>query len=190
MRAIVNVATGRFVALQDRLRAAVERGDCGADLICWRDEYPPGSPTHEEAPFAFKAFAVQAAMNQGPQSVLWLDSAVMPVKPLAPLWDLIERQGYWFSSNPPYNDPSGPKWNCGQWTCDSALGPLDAKREELFAIPHVIGGAFGLNFRHEIAWDFFREYLRLATERTAFQGPIANENGEASADPRVLGHRH
>ena len=189
-RIIVSVATGRFTAAQDRLRQALSEVERGADLLFWRDSLPPGSPTHQDVPFGFKAFAMKHVLEKGYESALWLDSPIIPLRSLVPLWELIEAQGYWFSANPPYDNPAGLIWNCGQWTCDSALAPLGVTREELFPIPHVIGGAFGLKLGSLLGRAFFDRYLRLAEDGTAFRGPIANNNGEASPDPRVLGHRH
>lgn len=179
MRCIVNVATGpRYVDMQKRLIA-----NFGKEMaITWTDSLPYGCTTHELTPYAFKAHAVKYAITQGFDTVIWMDSSVVPVRPLDPLWELIESRGYWISNNPPFN--------CGQFTADSALGPLGITREEAFAIPHVIGTAFGLDFRHDIAHRFFNELLWLADDGRAFRGPWTNHNGEASADPRVRGHRH
>ena len=82
---------------------------------------------------------------------MWLDSSIVPLRPLSSLWKLIEKQGYWFSENLPQGRLDLPCWNCGEWTCDSALGPLGITREEAFTIPHVIATAFGLDFSHQVA---------------------------------------
>ena len=169
-----------FSAKLARWRASFDRHD-DAGLIGWQDEWPPSSPPHLEKPYAFKAYALRAAWLMGYRTMLWTDVSVVALRPLAPLWELIERQGCWFSDN--------REWNCGQWTCDSALGPLGITREEAFAIPQVAGTAFGIDYQHELGRKFFEEYLRLA-EGEAFCGPWVNDRGQASADPRVRGHRH
>lgn len=189
-RAILNVATGRFAPIQARLESSLSRCDHRSGHLFWRDGLPMGSPTHADVPFGFKAFAIERAIECGFSRVLWLDAPVIALRPLEPLWELIETQGYWFSANPTYDNPAGPLWNCGQWTCDDALAPLGITREEAFDIPQVIGGAFGLNLKHPAGAALFAEYLRLAQDGAAFRGPIANSRGEASSDPRVLGHRH
>jgi hypothetical protein len=179
-RVIVNVATGRYRALQDRLANAVIHEP--AYKRWWGYHLPPGSPTHEDVPYAFKIYAIKNMMEEGIPAIMWMDSSIVPQAPLNPLWELIERQGYWFSANPP--------WDCGQFTCDAALPALGISREEAFNIPHVMATAFGLDFRHDITREFYTEYMRLVNEKTAFRGAWNNRNKAASSDPRVLGHRH
>lgn len=186
MRAVVSVATGPYLANQDRLRAAIPQ----ENALFWRNVLPPGSPSHLDTPYAFKAYAIRDALRQGAQTVLWMDASVLPIRPLEPLWQLIEEQGYWFSLNLPCNNLTAPAWNCGQWTCDSALEPLEITREEAFGIPHVIGTAFGLDLRDSHAQLFFDKYMKLVQDDRAFRGPWTNNDGWASKDRRVLGHRH
>jgi hypothetical protein len=188
VRAIVSVATGRYTELLDRLAWRLRSES--VKFVTWRGRLPPESPPHSEVPYAFKAYAIQAALARGYRQILWCDSSIVPIRALKPLWELIERQGYWFSENLPYGQLNVAPWNCGQWCADSALEPLGITREEAFQIPQVIGTAFGLNFDHEPVQKLFEEFMRLAEERTSFQGAWSNDHGEASSDQRVLGHRH
>ena len=199
MRTVVNVATRneRYLVGQGRLRGVLDElaahGDDVGNFLHWRGDLPPNTPAHRDVPYAFKAFAIEAAIGLGFDSVLWLDSSIIPIRSLIPLWDLIERRGYWFSKNLPYAKLGVAPWSCGQWCADSALGPLGidlGDREELFGVPLVIGGAFGLCLRHQVAREFVARYFYLARNSRAFAGPWSNEQGRASADPRVLGHRH
>ena len=190
MRALVNVATGgRYLAMQDRLqKAARELGE--KRISHWRGSLPPGSPSHKDVPYAFKAHALRHALLIGFDTLLWVDSSILPVRSLVPLWERIESHGYWFSENLPFGRQDLPCWTCGPWTCDSALAPLKIDRETAFKIPQVIGTAFGLNLKDLRARALLNEFLLLAEEKTAFQGPWTNEAHQASQDPRVLGHRH
>ena len=189
MRAVVNVSFGlaRFRTNHARLEAIL--AGQAEQLLSWDGVLPHGSPTHQTTPYAFKAYALQNAALQGYQTLLWMDASVVPIQRFGKLWDLVERQGYWFSENLPHGS-TGPCFTNGQWTSDAALAPLGISREESFTFPHVIATAFGLDLRHEIARRFLEEYLRLAKEGTAFQGQWSNHGGCLSSDPRVLGHRH
>jgi hypothetical protein len=188
MRAVVCVAThGKYIGCRERLRSILARQ--GETFIAWGAELPPGSPSHQEKQFAFKFHAIREALRMGYSTILWADSSIIPLRPLTPLWELIEAEGYWFSMNLPWGKTNIPPWSTGAWTCDAALEPLGITREESFQIPHVIGTAFGLNLRFPIAQQFLKSYGELA-EGTAFCGPTVNNHGEASADRRVLGHRH
>ena len=179
MQVIVSVATGyRYLTLQNRLITSVP----GEAFLTWRDAFPPGSPFHTQVPYAFKAYALQEAYRQGFDTILWADASIVARQSLKPLWNEIESKGYWFSENPP--------WNCGQWTRDGALSQLGITREEAFEIPQIIGGAFGLHMQSGVAREFLRRYLYYAKNTSTFLGPWKNNNGEASEDKRVLGHRH
>jgi hypothetical protein len=188
VRIIVSVATENghrpFVAMQDRLlQRCLRLGS--SSLKFWRGELPAGCPTN--IPYAFKVYALLMTAAEHPDcTLLWADSSVYPLQNLEPLWNLIEEQGYWFSNAPPWHSPP---WNCGQWTCDSALPILGITREEAFGITQLHGACFGLDLRHPIANRFLLQW-NLMAGRGAFNGPWSNENGEASADPRVMGHRH
>lgn len=174
-RAVVNVATGDYVRGQRRLQ--LHFGDL---LECWTNIMPSGCPPHSEVPYAFKAYALEAVRRKGADLVLWCDSSVYPIRSVEPLWALIEKQGYWFSAN---------WWNNSAWCSDAALPLLGITREEAETQMHIAATAFGLNLRSEIGNKFLDEYLRLAGNGS-FCGPWRNHLGQASSDPKVLGHRH
>jgi hypothetical protein len=188
-RVIVNVATGGYVVGQQRLRRAVSGT---TDFLGWENDLPPGSPSHQDVPYAFKAFAIDAARARGFRYVLWADASINPIRPLDGLWELIAQQGYWISNN---------GWNNGEWTWPTAYGELGVAPEDNWRIPHVVATAFGLDLQHPIGAAFQDEYLRLAKTR-AFCGPWFNRRhpdyahhgpaphtGECE-DARVRGHRH
>jgi hypothetical protein len=189
VRAVVNVSFGqpRYMSNHARLQSTLVT--FGETLLSWCNTLPPQSPSHADTPFAFKAYALKQAAEQGFEVLLWADSSIVPLRPLNLLWKLIETQGYWFSENLPHGEESGTFSN-GQWTSDAALVPLHLTREESFTFPHVIATAFGLDLRHDIAWRFFAEYIRLAEQGTAFRGAGSNHDLSLSQDARVLGHRH
>lgn len=188
MGCIVNVATGRHYGRgQRRLSAACNRHA----MAMWRDELPAGCPSHAEVPYAFKAFALASAAARGHKLLLWCDASILPIAPLEPLFDRIERDGYWISRN---------GWSNGEWTADSAYPDLGVSREENWKIQHVIATAWGVSVRHPIGYLVLAEYLRLAKTR-AFCGPWRNRNHPDSAKlppeqsapcgpPEVRGHRH
>jgi hypothetical protein len=53
-RAVVNVATGRFIKGQERLSLALDQHRAGAFFHYWTHE-PDGCPKHADVPYAFKA---------------------------------------------------------------------------------------------------------------------------------------
>ena len=208
-RTVVNVATDSWIRMQDRLIREMHL--YGEHVMYWRQQLPPGSPPHREAgicaaanvdairPYAFKAYALKAAADQGFTSLLWCDSSVRPLRSLAPLWERIERDGYWICDN---------GWRNDVWTADEAYDDLfhdeDAGRQRAmnFTIHHVVATAFGLSLTHPLGRAFLDEYYLLASETRAFCGPWQNTNHPDAAGvnnghprgpcgpPHVRGHRH
>lgn len=207
-RIVVNVATTEhYIKGQKRLEQAL--GDQGEQLLYW-DILPSKWRSHEEFPYAFKGFALKDAATHF-DLLLWCDSCILPVKSLEPLWERIERDGYWMSRN---------GFSNYEWTADSAYPDLfheeimnlaaedagkpsiETLRDLNRTIPHVVATAFGLNVKHPAGKAFLDEYYRLASETRAFCGPWINRNQVEAmfmketarvapcGPPDVLGHRH
>lgn len=211
MRSVVNVATGRYVRGQERLTEWLSANGEN-DYFIWRDQLPPGCPAHSEVPYAFKAYALRAAIASGAKTLLWCDAAVVPVKPLDELWARIERDGYWISDQA---GPAGDKgWSNYEWTADAAYPDLFPERtwqaagtsamaiarDDNRKIPHVVATTFGVSSAHPTGRAIFEEYFRLASTTKAFCGPWSNMEGSpadwnnersAPCGPLdVRGHRH
>jgi hypothetical protein len=165
--------------------------------MLWQ-EYPPGSPTHEEAPYGFKLFALKDARERGYTTLLWLDSYCRFSRHPQPLFDHIERQGHWF-----IHGDSGD--TVGKWTSDKALELFGITRDQGFEGPLLLAGSvYGLDLTNPRTQEFFRRWMELL-ELGAFAGPYLNDGpnlaaaraglghrpiGVASKDPRCWGHRH
>jgi hypothetical protein len=166
-RIIVNVATGHYAVGQKRLMMQLS-GDIHAKT--W-PAIPGVCPSHEQKPYAFKAYAMREA-SEHYDTLLWCDACiVLGARPLTELFELIEDQGYWFASN---------GFSNYEWTADSAypdLFPgieLENARDVNKTIPHVVATAFGLSMKHPLGRVFLAEYFRLASKTHAFCGPWIN----------------
>ena len=197
-RAVVSVGTNRYSQGMLRLIGSVVKYDPDCNFAGWTS-LPDDWPTHEAKPYAFKAHALQTA-SLGADLLLWADAAVVVVKPLAPLWERIEQDGYWISCN---------GWTNYEWTADSAypdLFPhltLETARIVNKRFPQVLATTFGLNVKHPIGRKFLEEYFRLSNTN-AFCGPWTNTNNPDAlkhwrqdaarmgpcGPPDVIGHRH
>ncbi len=186
-RAIVNVATGQYVKGQDRLFDCLDEQNRTA-LTCWMNEVPVGCPSHAERPYAFKAYAMKHAAEDGADTLLWCDACIVPgPRPLADLWEKIERDGYWIARNGWRN----AQWCCDSWYADCFPGvSLEEARALNRDIPHVVATAFGISLKHPIGRAILDEYYRLASETKAFCGPWKNSPTTPCGPPEVLGHRH
>lgn len=207
-RCIVNVATGPYVRGQKRLKEMTN----GTPFMAWENCLPPGSPTHRDVPYAFKAFAMKAAAGYGHSLLLWADASVIPNRDLSQVWEKIEREGALIFRN---------GWTNYEWTAESAYRDLfritgvaalemdgysalgELSTEEKIAwnreVPHVVATVFGLNLKHHVGNAIFSEYFSLAEGSRAFCGPWWNSNHPEYSDRPgampcgpcdVRGHRH
>lgn len=210
-RAVVCVATTQYYQRGlDRLSAAI--GSMGGANMHGIRVPPSNWPTHEAKPYAFKPFALDLAADAGYDTLLWADACMLPVQDMTPLWERIERDGYWFSKN---------GWSNYEWTANSAYpalfpgvfetvgnavgGEVITVHDAMTAarlinrrIPHVVATCFGISLKHKIGREFLRQYLTLAKATNAFCGPWINGPQGAGLSVRqapcgpadVRGHRH
>lgn len=181
MRAIVSVATDqKFVGCLHRLKRELARLDDRTCFISWEYEVPPNTIS---APYAFKISALNEARRRGGTELLWLDSSTFPLRPLKPIWERIEAEGYWVSENW-HGKPNG------EWTTDPALhyknsdwtAPeawpiigriLGITAEENATIPQLNAGVLGLDMSSQIVGWFMDLWTELA-RAGAFHGDRGN----------------
>lgn len=181
-RCLVSAGVGKWHPRGlDRLEASLLRTKFDGRVMTWRDQWPAGSQDHETVQYGFKAFALRAALDAKAECALWVDASLWAIKSIDPLFEHIEREGYLLFLN---------GWSIGQFCKDAALPRLKMTREEAMKIPLPVGGCFGVNFKHPLGLAFYHDFMHYARDGVTFPGPWTNENGECSADKRVLGHRH
>ena len=92
-RAIVSVAVGeRYVPFGARLLQSLREFSHADSVTVW-NTWPPGSPSHRDMHYAFKAFAVKAAADEGFRYVMWIDAGCKAVADVEPLWQVVELAG-------------------------------------------------------------------------------------------------
>jgi hypothetical protein len=203
-RCIVSIGTDRYARGLERLRKAFFHE--WTWTCAWFQE---GWPTHEERPYAFKAYALKEQADEGDEdTLLWCDACIVPgARPLADLWEYIEENGVWLARN---------GWTNYEWTADDSYPALfpefwtnqqmstehvwENMRAANREIEHVVATAFGVSLKHPKGRAFLDEYYRLASETKAFCGPWQNMTGSPPSmftdraypcgPPDVRGHRH
>ena len=135
-------------------------------------EYP------SDCVYTLKAAAWDFARNQGYDVILWLDCSVWPVKPIEPLFDLIESEGYYFWR-------SG--FSLGQTCGQHCLDYFQIDREASFDIHDTSTSMMGLKLSNPIAWDFYHQWLTSA-KRGMFHGSRAAIPG-ATGRQQLFEHR-
>lgn len=167
-----------------RLRRDLAAQGFFGELALW-ESYPPGSPRHRDAPFAFKPFCLEQARRSGSELVLWLDASIRVKKPLDEIFQAIERDGYVLFAE---------DHSVGEYCKDAALAPLGITREESFHVPSVWACAVGIDLRSDKGKAFLDRWLSYATDGVTFPGPkwsgMKGFPRTASSDPRVRGHRY
>ncbi len=177
---VVSVGVGQWYPKGiDRLAASLAAHAPWLSRLLWRDQYPPGSPPHHEDPYVFKLHAVAHAARTF-RYVLWLDSCAWCVRDPLPLFEHVARTGGFFMED---------GWWLGQWCSDAALRSLDLTRDETMDTPLITGGFWALD-THSDRGRAFLAGMAGAAAKGIFRGPWDNKNGQASSDPRCLGHRH
>jgi len=155
----------------------------GYSNMIYINKYPPNCPSHKEVPYGFKIFAIEEAIKAGHKKILWLDSPCKIIKSLDPIYDLIEKDGYFFTLD---------GWNVGQWCKDTALRPLGISRDQAFRIPVIVAKHFGFDVSSKKFMNILDKMKNLLYENNGdvYRGAWTNNNREVSYDKRVLGHRH
>lgn len=161
-----------------------EAGYAGA-FASWSEKYPEGCPSHRDSPCAFKPFCLSEAAAAGYELVLWLDATVQAIRPIEPLFECVERDGYLIFAE---------DHSVGEYCKDEALGPLGITREESFSMRSCWACALGLDLRNPLSLEFLERWKELAVDGVTFPGPrwsgFLGFPQTASADPRVKGHRY
>ena len=154
------------------------------EFIAWEKQYPEGSPTHQQVPFAFMPFCFYEAHKLGYQLILWMDASIIVKQPIERLFELIEKDGYLIFQE---------DHSIGQFCKDDALEPLGITREESFNMPSCWCCMIGLNLADRRSMEFLRQWKERACDGITFPGPkwsgVRGWLRTASQDPRVNGHR-
>lgn len=208
-RIIVSCGIGTHYA--DDFAATVRN----CNLYCsdvWRlyySDYPDGCPIQKDRQYAFKIYAIDAAIKAGFRYVTWIDSSLAPIAKIDPLWDVIMRDGWYVP--PQFNGiTSGKSWRrwesdtqatLAEWCSDSALKVFGISRSDAKTIPLVMTGLLGLDMANPLGRRIWQSH-RALYDAGVFDGPHNNWSGmsirsvdrklsgHVSYDSSVLGHRH
>jgi hypothetical protein len=165
---------GWYKAGVERLeRSLVTHGYAG-DMLMYKGEYPPNSPTHEENPYSFKIYALeQAALNH--DVLLWLDASFWNIKNCHHLFDLIFDKGI-------VGFRTG--YNCAQTCSDLALQWAGITRDEAETIPEIASGMCGINLLNPNGAEVFKLWKE-GCELGLFRNNRSHDYADSS-DPRFV----
>lgn len=145
-----------------------------------------GSPPHKGAtnavPYAFKAYSIKKAIEEGADLILWCDSVVYATKSIKPIFDHIEKKGHLFFDNIGYS--------IGDYTSDACLDNFGMSREEAFNSKMVMACCMGFDVQNPVTKRFLVRYIAAASDCISYHGDWKNQDLQISNDMRVAGHRH
>lgn len=176
-RCIISVGTGHYSPFIARMHAHLDKlGDTSERKFFTK--LPKGSPEHHRNPYAFKIFAINEAVQAGHTSILWLDSSIIPVSSLEPLWQRIASEGH-------YLWRSG--FNVAQSCNDRCLAYFGITRDKAEKMPEVAAGVVGLDLL-KLKPAMLLDQWHDAMLAGCFKGSRTH-NPKESSDPRFLFHR-
>jgi hypothetical protein len=178
-RAIVSFANenGNYIKAQQRLRDSLN-GKTDADLLMFVGENSINAPLHSKIPYAFKIYSILRAYEMGYTSILYLDTSAYAIADVNPIFEIIERDGYFMEEAGHY---------CGTWTNDKTLNYFDITRDQAMNMTMYSAGFTGLDFKCLDAREFFDRWV---DSMHYFKGQWNNLAETESKDKRCQGHRH
>lgn len=137
MRAVISFANTPFYREKmKRLQESVEAQ--GIKFIGYTSCEEVGCKPHSEVPYQFKPYAIDRARKAGVTSLLWLDSPIVAIQNITPVFEYIEKNGYLFFDN--IGHP------LGKWCNDKTLLHFDILRQDAMNIKQVMACAQGWHF--------------------------------------------
>jgi hypothetical protein len=147
-----------------------ERQHNGVDIIDahFRD--------HADVPYGFKLDAFLYALNAGYRKIIWVDSTVIPLKNLEPLFEHADKNGVTAFHNLGHN--------LHQYISDEATEyfNLDEKDPDFENIQQIMLCALVLDFENEVTGDIFEDWGRASDAGMFKDGGSVRKNFKA--------HRH
>jgi hypothetical protein len=151
----VNFSTKEYARGQQRLSNSLN----GYKKLMLNSYEAIGSPTHQQSPYEFKVWAIEAASRYDPV-VLWMDSSMYVKGDLSKIENIILKKGYFMEESGHY---------CKDWCKPETKAWFELGRDE----DHLImfsAGLLGLDFNNLDASLWFNEWKRSA-KHGHFAGP-------------------
>jgi hypothetical protein len=170
-RVIVNAHNGKgwYPRGQERLRQSLQGHP---EALCFYHDYP--NPHFKGGNHYYLKPSALAESKKSHSQLLWMDSSCWVIKDLAPIWEAIEKDGYYFIH-------SG--FNCSQYCNDESLEYFGVSRDEAEKIPMIYAICFGLDLKHAIGKRIYEMFINSAFNHIF-------DDGHGSCDSRFIAHRH
>ena len=176
MRCIINVAIGgRYPKEQQRLGNSLKKYFDG-DFLNWSEF--PNDNFNKENKYNAKASAFEEAIKMGYTQILWVDSPVVALKSLNPIFNSIEENGYLTMKNDAYN--------CAMSCSDACLKYFNVTRDDAERMQEHAGGIIGVDITNPKGRKLIELFIQ-ACKDGACDG--SRDHDGQSSDPRFKFHR-
>ena len=166
------VQGGPYKRGQDRLKRSLIHHGFRYDVLAFEDFQT--NEFDKSCGYNIKADAFTQAIRLGYERILWLDSSVWAIKPIEPIFDYIDANGWYFYSN---------GFNMAQTADDNALKFFNISRDEAEKIPDISSSMFGVHMGNPKAQEFIKRWITTAKMN---MWATDREHGGGSKDPRFM----
>ncbi len=153
---------GIYPSLLDAMPKALKKTGFNGHFLLLKGGFP--NPTGNEiqysaVPYSFKIFALLEAKKLGFHKVLWLDTALVPLKDPKPLFDWIEKTGCFFH----------PRKNAKRYLLPQTQALLLKKTGvDMYETPCIRARIIGLDLSTQKVQSLIRDYYHMVELGTPF----------------------
>ena len=178
--AFVSFANNGYKRISTKLKESVAKYCPTADVFIFTEYSQIGCPSHKDAPYSFKPYAIETVRKMGYSIIIWCDSCIRSVRNISELIPEIRSRGVFLQSD---------GWTTGQWSNDRSLDYFGLTRDDAMNIPAIYACIMAFDFNQEVTHEFLRRWKNAADDGV-FQGRWKNDDKTESEDIRCMGHRH
>jgi hypothetical protein len=175
MRCIINVSIGQIYIKKQKDLADSLKGRFDGNVLLWT-EFP--NKNYSDSVYNCKAAAFEEAIRQGYTQILWVDSPVVALQDVSPIFERITKDGYLTLENFGYN--------CAQTCSDDSLNYFALTRDQAEKHPEYASGIIGINTESQKGRALIRGFIEACKAGVA-EGSRYHDG--QSNDPRFLFHR-
>lgn len=125
-----------------------------------------GRLKYADVPYAFKPFFFEEVKNLGYKRILWVDSASVPVKSVAPIFKFMKKNGCCFFSN-------GPMGSQEIKDKSYVIRALDLPERDQYT--HVLSQVVGFDLNDKKAAKLLKLWIKGAKRKVPFLEPSADQ---------------
>lgn len=171
MRTVINLSTKKYWQGQERLVKSLLASNRGIAALLCLEESEVNAPPHNDFMYAFKPCSFIRAAEQGCTTVIWLDASMYVLKDLTPIFEQIERDGYFFQD-------SG--WANDRWTPPHVKEYFGTNEGKM-----ISSGVLGLDLNNPIGVEFLRRWKQ-ASDDGMFNGSYDYYRHDQSAASLII----